>query len=367
MKHIEIELLRLANFRNYNKLDIGIKSGFNVITGLNGAGKTTILDAIYYLCNGKSYFTHLDKHIYKTGTNFFRLEGHYQKGNRKHLSVIKSSITTKKSIELNEKKLKSLSELMGHIPAFIIAPKDILILIDSSIERRKVTDRTISHSDKTYLLHLLNYNKLLKQRNAYLKDINKKGLSDSVFLESLNEGLIVPAKYIHQSRIQYVKDIGPIVNKVYADISGQSEEITISYKSQLNETSLRELLDVNLRKDMALAKTSAGIHRDDLEIFIEGKPIKKYASQGQLKSAVIALKLAQMQWIEALAETTPILLLDDVFDKLDLKRVERLLNLVNRGKAQVIITDTDNDRVINSLNKLKISQNHYIIENGKVK
>lgn len=346
---------------------MSFKRGFNIITGLNGAGKTSILDAIYYLANGKSYFTHLDKFIYKTGTDFFMAEGNFNDESRPIHNRISSSSSTKKTIVLDDKKLTSRVELMGVIPATIVAPKDIRILVDSSVERRRVTDRTISHSDKIYLQNLVKYNKALKQRNAYLKEINKKGLSDSTFLDSLDQQLIGPAEYLHEARKKYVAAIAPLLSRYYKDLSGDAEVVTLQYRSQLSDEPLQQLLRERLRRDMAMAKTSAGIHRDDLELFIVEQPLKKFASQGQLKSAVIALKLAQTTWLKEVTGTNPILLLDDIFDKLDKERVKNFMKVISaESQAQILITDTDQNRIITCLNELDLAYHSLYIEDGKL-
>ncbi len=367
MDNIHLKYLSLANYRNYDQLKLNFNQNLTVITGLNGAGKTTILDAIYYLLNGKSYFTALDRYIYRKGSEFFRIEGKLQVQDQGHEIKIISQQGKKKVFDLNDKKLKSRSELIGRFPAFMIAPRDILILMDSSVERRKVMDRTIAQSDRQYLNYLLTYNKLLKQRKAFLKEANKKGISNTLILDSINSQMIKPADYIYQSRAEYLRTIGPMVSNIYRDLSEDQEQINLSYQSELSQASLMELFKQNLRKDILLSKTSAGIHRDDIYITINGQPIKKYASQGQLKSAIIAVKIAQMEWIKKMTNKKPVLLLDDIFDKLDLKRVQCLLRLCSQKIAsQIFITDTDRDRVVSSLAQLELVHQNFVINDGKL-
>lgn len=366
MTHIRLEYLSLTNYRNYPSLVLDFPKKLNVITGLNGAGKTTILDAIYLSCNGKSYFTHLDRFIYKTGEEFFRVEARISDSEHQHNCKIISQIGKKKTLELDGKKLKTLADLVGRFPAFMIAPRDILILMDSSVERRKVMDRTISHSDRQYLTHLLKYNKLLKQRNALLKQAQKKGMSNNLLMESIDEGMLEPAEYIHHKRVEYLKSIEPLMTSYYQVLSDGSETISLSYKSQLNDNKLEALLRSSLRKDILLAKTSCGVHKDDLVISIDGKPIKKYASQGQLKSAIIALKISHMDWIMRITGKRPILLLDDIFDKLDAMRVEKVLEISSRDlTSQIFITDTDKDRVGKNLQKMELDYQEFVIKDGK--
>jgi len=213
LQNIELEFLSLVNYRNYNAIELSFDPKLQVITGLNGAGKTTILDAIFYICNGKSYFTHLDRHIYRTETDFFRITSKLKIDDEYFHSKLTSQANHKKKYLLNEKKIDSMAELVGRFPAFMIAPRDILILMESSIERRKVMDRTISLSDRVYLNHLLNYNRILKQRNAFLKEANKKGIKDNILLESLDKGLVEPSEYISSKRAEYLESIGPDVTR----------------------------------------------------------------------------------------------------------------------------------------------------------
>ncbi len=367
MQKIELEFLTLSNYRNYEHLSLSFDDNIQVITGANGAGKTTILDAIYYICNGKSYFTHLDRHIYKYETDFFRVEGRFSKDDDKLIYELVSQVSKTKSFKINEKKLKSLSELVGQVPAFMIAPRDILILVESSIERRKVMDRTISLADKSYLLNLMKYNKLLKQRNAYLKNVHKIGESQSLVLESIDKNMLEPAKYIYNKRKEYLTDLAPIMKEHYEDISKSSESVTLAYRSHLHDGTMESLLKDSVRQDHLLRKTTKGIHKDDITIFIDSKPIKKYASEGQLKSAVIALKLAQMEWIKKITGIKPILLMDDIFDKLDKNRVRQLLELAKKEMAsQIFITDTDKSRVVEALQELSLSYKSYLIEDGAI-
>lgn len=367
MQNIELVFLSLVNYRNYEALNLSLNQDIQVITGPNGAGKTTILDAIYYICNGKSYFTHLDRYIFRTETDFFRVEARINIDEETHKHALSSQSGKAKTFQVDDKKITSLAELVGKVPAFMIAPRDILILMESSIERRKVMDRTISLSDRVYLAHLQAYNKILKQRNAFLKQANKKGLSENLLLESIDQSMLEPSAYIFEKRKEYLSQIAPLINEQYKSISNKAESVTLAYKSELNNSSLQELQKQNLRKDLIMGKTNSGIHRDDISIFLDEKPIKKYASEGQLKSAVIALKLAQIEWIKLKTQKKPILLLDDIFDKLDQDRVRQLLKLANTELAsQIFITDTDKDRVVTALNELGMDFNALNITNGEV-
>ncbi len=366
MKDIKIQFLKITNFRNYSNLSIELNPSFNLITGLNGAGKTSILEAVYYLSTGKSYFTHQDKFVYKNGEDFFRIEGLFNDGNDVKIEIV-SSVKQKKSYKIDQNAIKSILELLGRMPSFIIAPKDIQILMDSSIERRKVIDRTIAQSSREYLLNLMQYNKLLSQRNAYLKNCFKTRKRDALLLQSLDTGLIQPANLIYKHRSEFIDEIKPIFQKLYNDLSGSNEVVSIEYRSHLKSEDMSMLLFNSLDRDYITGKSNVGIHRDDLIFTIQDTPIKKYASQGQLKTAVIAIKLAQLMWFKNISGKNPILLLDDIFDKLDESRVYKVLDICNNElNTQVIITDTQEERVKSKLDELNIEFNHYTITNGSL-
>ena len=365
MSNILLEYISLVNYRNYEKLSIALSHHLNVITGLNGAGKTTILDAIYHICNGKSYFSHLDRFIYKDNLNFYRIEAKIQDADQIFSIKIKSESGKKKVIALDDKKIESRADFIGRFPAFMIAPKDIQILMESSVERRKLMDRTISQSDRGYLIQLLKYNKLLKQRNAFLKANQGKVSADKVLLQSLDQAMAEPAQLINKKRKSYVDLLQPMLNKYYKSISGGSEKISVGYTSEVSLSSFLDIQKKNSTKDIFTGKTNGGIHRDDLDIKLEGRPVKKYGSQGQLKSSIIALKIAQIQWIIKMTGKKPILLLDDIFDKLDIKRVKQLLSICNRElTSQVFITDTDKDRVGKLLSEIGKDYKEFCIQSG---
>lgn len=367
MDRIQIKSLRLNNFRNYINLSCQFNQHNNVITGLNGAGKTSVLDAIYYLSNGKSYHSHLDAYIYRKGETYFFLEGQYNIGDDEYNVQIQSSRDKPKVIKQDDKVMKSMADFVGNFPAFMIAPKDILILIESSVERRRLVDKTISQVDKFYFNHLVNYNKLLKQRNAALKQFLKQGRPDYLMIEALDSKMAEPASYIYETRCQYVKAISPIVNKLYAMISSESEELLLTYKSKLHKYNFLELAKTSQQRDLVMGKTHEGIHRDDLDIQLNGMDIRKIGSQGQLKTAIIAIKLAQVEWVKNNTEKSPLILLDDIFDKLDAMRVENLIDIcANQLNAQIFISDTEADRVTRSLEQLELEYKHIKIVEGEI-
>jgi DNA replication and repair protein RecF len=367
LKRIRIHSLRLQNFRNYEKLDCVFDEHVNVITGLNGAGKTSILDAIYYLSNGKSYFSHLDSHIYRKSADYFNLRSTHFIGDDKFEISIVSGAEVSKQIKVDEKQMKSIVEYVGRFPAFMIAPKDILILVESSVERRKIIDKTISQVDPLYFKNLIEYNKLLKQRNAALKGFLKSGRQDFLMLDAIDGRMEEPAVYIYEARKNYLQEITPSIQALYDRLSDNSESVSISYKSNLDKNSLRELFQEYRQRDLIMAKTHQGIHRDDIKINLDGLDIRKIGSQGQLKSAIIAIKLAQVEWVRGKTSKAALILLDDIFDKLDSTRVMNLLDIcASQLNAQIFISDTESERVNTSLDALKLNYSHYKIKDAKI-
>ncbi len=366
MNRIRIDFIKIWNFRNYERLECPFNFHFNVFTGLNGAGKTSLLDAIFYATNGKSYFSHRDQYIYREGTDFFRIEAQLDAELTTPLEITSSAVKGK-AIKLDEKRLSRLVDFVGRYPSFMIAPRDISILLESSVERRRLINKTLSQVDPTYFKMLLDYNRLLKQRNALLKSMNEGMKVDPILMESINQKMKPPSDYIFEKRNQYTQDIKPLVNTFYKELSNASEILEIEYASELHESDLTALFEANKRKDMFAAKTTSGIHKDDIRFLMNNKELKKFASQGQLKSAIIALKLAQLEFVRQQTQKIPILLLDDIFDKLDQQRVESFLKIcLETLNAQVFITDTDKERIISQLEKLKVDYTSYEIANGQI-
>lgn len=348
-------------------MTIQLHSEFNVFTGLNGAGKTSILDAMYYVTNGKSYFSSQDKYLYRYGSDYFRIEAKITHGSETYITELSSAANKKKQIKCDDKIMPSILDYYGRFPSFMIAPKDIMILIESSAERRKLVDRTLSQVDAVYFECLLKYNKLLKQRNAALKSFIKSRQTDHLLLDTLDDKMASPAQVIYETRAQYLEELGPIFSKYYSEISASREDISIGYKSQLSSDSFSALRKNSRLKDVVTGKTNDGIHRDDLLFWLGEHELRKYGSQGQLKSSIIALKLAQIDWVRLKSGKSPILLLDDIFDKLDMERVNKLIDIChNRMGSQICVTDTDGKRMSEVLNNLNLNYTHFNVENGKI-
>ncbi|MEE9364915.1 MAG: DNA replication and repair protein RecF [Cellulophaga sp.] len=340
--------LSLLNYKNFSAQNFDFDKKINCFVGSNGIGKTNILDAIYHLSFGKSYFNPVATQNIKHGEEFFVIDGEFHKDERNEKIFCGLKRGAKKIIKRNGKAYEKFSDHIGFLPLVIISPADRDLIIAGSDMRRKFMDGVISQSDKKYLQSLLKYNKVLAQRNSLLKYFAVNHTFDKITLEVYNEQLHSFGTEIFNKRINFLETFIPIFKEQYAAISGNVEEVAITYETKLLKNDLLSLLDQNLDRDKALQYTSVGIHKDDLSFEITGYPIKKFGSQGQQKSFLIALKLAQFNFTKEQAKTTPVLLLDDIFDKLDENRVAHIVTLVNNDNfGQIFISDTHAERTEN--------------------
>lgn len=343
-----LKRLSLVNYKNFSSKDLDFDPTINCLVGANGIGKTNILDAIYHLSFGKSYFNPVATQNIKHGSDFFMIEGEFEKENRNEKIICSFKRGLKKIIKRNGKAYDKFSDHIGFLPLVIISPADRDLITEGSDTRRKFVDGVISQSDKAYLQTLIKYNKVLVQRNSLLKYFAANRTFDQDNLTIYNEQLASFAAVIFEKRQNFLETFIPIFKQQYAEISGKDEGVSLDYQSKLKEHDLLYLLKNALEKDRALQYTSVGIHKDDLDFTIDGHPIKKFGSQGQQKSFLIALKLAQFHFIKEQAKTTPILLLDDIFDKLDESRVAQIVTLVDNDTfGQIFISDTHPDRTEN--------------------
>lgn len=347
--------LSLVNYKNLTQQVFDFQEKINCFVGDNGVGKTNVLDAIYYLSFAKSYFNSVAVQNIRHGEEFFMLEGNYDVDDREEVILCSLKKGQKKIIKRNGKAYEKFSEHIGKFPLVIISPADRDLIIEGSETRRKFIDSVISQQNQSYLKTLISYNKTLVQRNALLKYFAANRTFDAVNLEVYNQQLIAYGEIIHKERREFLKIFIPIFNERYQTISEGKEQVNLVYKSQLLEDDFEKLLEDNLHKDKMLQYTSSGVHKDDLVFEIGGYPIKKFGSQGQQKSYLIALKLAQFDFIKKQSKVVPILLLDDIFDKLDENRVSKLISLVNNDQfGQLFITDTHAERteeVVQRINK----------------
>lgn len=340
-----LKSLSLLNYKNFDSKTFTFNDKINCIVGNNGIGKTNILDAIYHLSFGKSYFNPVATQNIKHGEDFFVITGEYLKDDKTEKITIGLKRGQKKVIKRNSKAYDKFSEHIGFLPLVIISPTDRDLITEGSGTRRKFIDSVISQSDKTYLNLLINYNKILVQRNALLKYFALNHTFNADTLEIYNDQLTGFGSQIFEKRDTFLKEFVKIFKTRYETISNGNEVVDLVYHSDLFEDNLKTLLKNNINKDKALQYTSVGIHKDDLHFTIADHPIKKFGSQGQQKSFLIALKLAQFDIIKKQNDVNPILLLDDIFDKLDELRVSQIIKLVDdENFGQLFISDTHAER-----------------------
>ncbi len=353
--------LSLLNYKNFESQSFAFDTKINCFVGSNGVGKTNVLDAIYHLAFGKSYFNPVATQNIKHDADFFVVDGVFDKDDKTEKIIVSLKRGQKKMIKRNGKMYDKFSDHIGFIPLVIISPADRDLIIEGSDTRRKFIDNVISQSNKQYLSDLINYNKVLSQRNALLKYFALNNTFNAQTLEVYNDQLNTYGTSIFKTRDAFLKAFIPIFKSRYNAISNNNEVVNLSYKSDLFEAQLSELLSKNLNKDKALQYTSVGTHKDDLIFEIEQYPIKKFGSQGQQKSFLIALKLAQFDFLKQESGVAPILLLDDIFDKLDEQRVAQIVGLVDDEHfGQLFISDTHAERTENVVKQ--IHQSYKIFE-----
>ncbi len=337
--------ITLTQFRNYDHAGFSFPENITCITGPNGSGKTSLLDAVYYLCYTKSYFSAQQQHSIKAGTDGFRVEGIFRDKDRNETIVCKWK-AGKKEVTADSVEYERVADHIGKYAAVMIAPDDMAIINEGSEGRRHWLDSILSQTDRLYLERLLLYQRVLLQRNAWLKLQAIRPSSNRDELRFYDSQLTEAGSYIHQHRQLFLRDFTSLLNDFYHRLSKGNEQILIDYDSELNRSPLAGLLQQCFEQDLRLQRSTKGIHRDDLQFFISGMVLKQFGSQGQKKSFLFALKLAQYAWISEKSGKLPILLLDDVFEKLDQQRMESLLQIIQSpGFGQVILTDTHAERV----------------------
>lgn len=348
-----LNTLSLVNYKNFEQQNFEFDAKINCFVGANGIGKTNVLDAIYHLSSGKSYFNPIASQNIKHKEDFFVVDGIFDNNDKSEKVVVSLKRGQKKVIKRNGKAYEKFSDHIGLIPLVIISPADRDLIIEGSDTRRKFIDTVISQSDKSYLINLISYNKILTQRNALLKYFALNNTFNNQTLEVYNDQLHTYGSEIFKTREYFLKTFIPIFKARYKAISNDNEPVNLKYKSDLFEDDLNTLLARVVNKDKALQYTSVGIHKDDLIFEIESYPIKKFGSQGQQKSFLIALKLAQFDFIKQQNDVTPLLLLDDIFDKLDEHRVTQIISLVdNENFGQLFISDTHAERTENVIKQI---------------
>jgi len=348
--------ISLVQFKNYSQGSFRFDERIVGICGNNGVGKTNLLDAIYYLCFTKSYFTKSDQmNVYK-GAAGFRIEGDFEKEGSTVKTVCILRENGKKEFSSNGEAYEKFSHHIGRFPCVIIAPDDVQIITGGSEERRRYLDALLSQLDAGYLQNLIEYNKILQQRNGYLKTLTDQKTRDHSLLDVYDGQLAKPAAFLFEQRNRFLQELLPLVKEFYRQIAGTEEPVELVYESQLLQAPIGEVLRRFREKDLYLQRTGGGIHKDDIDIRFSGQPFKSIASQGQRKSLLFALKLAEYETLRQAKGFPPLLLLDDVFEKLDEQRMHNLLDRVCiRNQGQIFITDTHPGRIRHELDKLSIS------------
>ncbi|SEK71482.1 DNA replication/repair protein RecF [Parapedobacter koreensis] len=342
-----LKQLSVLNFKNYSEATLHFAPEVNAFTGRNGAGKTNLLDAIHYLSLCKSYFNPVDSQQIKQGEEWFMVQGEFDKDGRPDVVACSLKRNQKKQFKKNKKEYTRLADHIGLFPLVMISPNDAVIVTDGSEERRRFIDNVISQTDPHYLDGLIAYNRCLAQRNSLLKQATKTGMLDKGVLDVLDMQLVDLGVPIFEKRQAFMTAFIPEFNRHYQFLTDTAEEVSLVYESQLMAATFAGLLAQHLDRDRALERTTVGIHKDDLLFAIHGDmPLKKFGSQGQQKSFLIALKLAQYSFLYKQKAFKPLLLLDDIFDKLDEGRTRKLMQMVSADDfGQIFLTDTDAVRI----------------------
>lgn len=361
LKHISI-----INYKNLEQVELDLSPKINCFVGDNGMGKTNLLDAVYYLSFCKSYTNPIDSQNIKHDTDVCMIQGKYQPDGQKEEEIYCGlRRRQKKQFKRNKKDYDKLSDHIGFIPLVMISPADSDIIHGGSEERRKFMDVAISQFDKPYMQSLIRYNKALQQRNSILKMDDQQ--IDFTLLQIWEEQMAEEGELIYNRRKKFIEEFTPLFNSFYKTISQSGENVSFNYISQLSEGDYIERLISTRRRDIAIGHTTSGIHRDELEMLLDGYPIKKVGSQGQNKTYFVSMKLAQFHYLLKTGERTPILLLDDVFDKLDANRVEEIVKLVSGDEfGQIFISDTNRESFDKILERMGNSHHIYNVSDGSI-
>ncbi len=352
---LRTDRISLLQFRNYTEQRFAFTERIVGICGANGTGKTNLLDAIHYLSLAKSYFSRPDSLNVSRGSQGMRIDGMFSIGGDQFEVVCILRENNRKEFLVNNVMYKKLSAHIGRFPCVMVAPDDVQLVAGGSEARRNFLDSILSQLDKEYLQQLIAYGKILQQRNSYLKQAQESSAMDEALLDILDEQLSSKGQYLHAERKEFMKNFLPMVVHHYRKIAGTADGLELKYESQLYGGLMNGLLKTSLQKDLVLQRTNVGIHKDDLDILMNGLAFKLQASQGQRKSLLFALKLAEWDVLKEKKGFAPVLLLDDVFEKLDAHRMHNLLHWVcAENEGQVFITDTHKERLTRQLEDIKV-------------
>ena len=360
---MHLNRLSIVNYKNILQAELDFSPHINCFIGNNGVGKTNVLDAVYYLSFCKSHSNSIDSQNINHSQDFFMLDGFYIRDGKEEYIYCGLKRKQKKIFKRNKKEYERLSDHIGLLPLVLISPNDGVLIGEGSEERRKFINGVISQYDNMYLNNLMRYNKTLMQRNSLLK--NK--FVDNDLIEVLNDTLVETGQFIHEKRTAFIQEFLPIFQQFYNFISMDKETVDLKYSSHLQKGDFEELLKKSLERDKIIGFTTKGIHKDDLEMTLGSYAIKRVGSQGQNKTYLIALKLAQFDFLKRMSGMNPILLLDDIFDKLDAERVHQIIKLVSEnGFGQIFITDTNRQHLDEIIKTVNSNYRLFAVENGEV-
>ena len=367
---MKLQEIHILNYKNIREANLHLSDKINAFVGLNGQGKTNILDAIYYLSFTKSAYNPIDSQNIHHDEEMAMVQGVYQIGAEAETITCGLKRGVKKQFRRGKKDYKRLLDHIGLLPAVMVSPQDSELIQDGSDERRKFMDGVISQYSKAYLEHLTQYNTLLKQRNALLKQYADMPEQLPIeLMEVIEAQMVVSAKPLYDARVKFIEEFTPYFQQVYSAISGDKEQVSLQYVSQLHERDLAEALARTRSRDLILGWTSQGIHKDELEMNLGQYPLKRVGSQGQQKTYLLAMKLGQALYLSGMhnAKEKPLLLLDDIFDKLDSERVERIIQLVSDERfGQIFITDTDRQHLTAILSAQSNNAKLFVVDNGEI-
>ena len=357
-----LEKIVISDFRNIGLQELEFSPNVNCISGNNGEGKTNLLDAIYYLSMTKSAFASSDRFNFRHGTEEFSLSGTYRMENGLSSRFsIKAALKGDKKLRRDDKAYDKVSDHIGILPVVMVSPSDISLVSESGEERRRFVNSVLSQMDREYMASMQQYNRLLQQRNRMLKDFNM----DRTLLEVIDMRMGSVAEHVYKASNRFVEDMLPVVREYYRLLSGDSETVGIEYESELSKASLDMLLEASYERDCAMKYTTSGIQRDDFIFTMNGHPIRRYGSQGQQKSFLVALKFAQYEVMKRNYGFAPVLLLDDVFDKLDMNRISNLLQMVASNEfGQIFITDSNKVRMSGIVDRITSDRAYFDTAGG---
>lgn len=364
---MHLKQLILLNFKSYQQADVKLHPKINCFVGNNGQGKTNLLDAVFYLSMSKSYFNSIDYMNIRHGEEYFVLQGIYELKEKEENIYCAVKRNEGKTLKRNGNQYDKLSDHIGLLPIVVVSPADTSLILEGSEERRRYMNSVISQYNRPYLDNIMRYNKLLLNRNRLLKTKYNQTVAYSDLFAVIDEQFDELSKPVYDWRLEFSNKLSPIFEDYYRIVSNDAERVELLYQSDLEGTNLLDLLQENFERDKMLQYTGKGIHKDDFILNLNGHPIKREGSQGQQKTYLIALKLAQFDFMRQISGQKPILLLDDIFDKLDRTRVEQFIRLVAQDEfGQIFITDTNKARLDDILERIGSGHSLFQVENGEV-